>query len=208
MRVAGQKHPAGEFEQALKGIQLLRATSIGVVAGISAAAIMNQFQALVSTLSQNEDSGSDEGEKGKPTTVKTADMISEAVLSEPVPEKMQSIAGAAVHYGFGAFLGGLYGAIGAAKPGVRTGFGTAYGAAAALVADEAMVPALGLSPPPQETPASTHAFGMISHLVFGIALEGSRRIIEALISPKDEKSHADNSDENSEPRSSREGASA
>lgn len=207
MRVAGRSHPASDLEHVLKGSGFIRATLVGVAAGISAAFIMEQFQTIVGSLSKNEDAGSDEGEESKPTTVKTADMVSEAMSGKPIPDEMQSVAGAAVHYGFGAFLGGLYGAIGAVKPGVTGGFGTAYGAAAALLADEAMVPALGLSPPPQETPASVHAYGMISHFVFGAALEGSRRIIETLVSPR-ENGHAEEADEKARRWSARGGASA
>ncbi len=209
MRVAGQRHPAGDFEQALNGIDLLRATLVGITAGVSAAFLMNQFQALVSSFQKDEDSGSDGGEESKPSTVKAADAVSEKVSGEPVPRKMQRVAGAAVHYGFGAFLGGLYGAIGTARPRVRTGFGTAYAASVALVADEAMVPALGLSPPPQESPASTHAYSLISHLVFGIALEGSRRILEgALVSSIPRRGDADQAGKNAIWLISREGVSA
>lgn len=105
-------------------------------------------------------------------------------------------------------MGGLYGAIGAVKPGATAGFRTAYGTAAALVADKAMVPTMGRSPPPQGIPASSHAYGIISHLVFGIALEGRRRIIEALVSPMDEKGHADEGDEDAKPWINREGVVA
>lgn len=209
MRVAGQRHPAGDFEQALNGIELARATLVGAAAGLSAAFIMNQFQALVSSLPEDDDTGSEEGEESKPSTVRAADAVSQTVSGEPVPPRMQGAAGAVVHYGFGAFLGGLYGALATARPRVRTGFGTAYAASVALVADEAMVPALGLSPPPQDTPASTHAYGMISHLVFGIALEGSRRILDAaLLSSIGRKGDADQPGKHSKSQSTREGVPA
>lgn len=181
MSFPARRAPSGDRETHITSTELVRSTVVGVAAGLSAAWIMNQFQAVVGAISDDDDSGSDGGEESKPSTVKTADMVTEAITGEPVPKQMQSAAGAAVHYGFGAFLGGLYGALGAFMPGVRSGFGTAYGAGAALVADEAMVPALGLSPPPQETPASLHAYGIISHLVFGAALEGTRRLIESAL---------------------------
>lgn len=157
---------------------LLRSTLVGIGAGLSAAWIMNQFQSLVSRIF--EDGFSDDDER-KDTTVRTADMLSKVASGEPVPEKYQGAAGSAVHYGFWGFLGALYGAAGAFMPGVRSGFGTAYGAGAALVADETMVPALGLAPPPQDVPLRTHAYGITSHLVFGAAMEGARRLIEQAI---------------------------
>ncbi len=161
--------------------QLLRSAVIGIAAGLSASWIINRFQAAVSAASSAE-GGSKDSDEEKPTTVKAADMLSETVAGEPVPEPYEEPAGSAVHYGFGAFLGGLYGVLDELLPGVRAGYGTAYGAGVALVADEALVPAAGLTPPPQDLPAKTHAYGLVSHLVFGAALEGTRRLIEQAIS--------------------------
>lgn len=172
--------PGAEIAAAIGGRQLLRSTVIGVTAGLSAAWIMDRFQAVVGAASGDDGGG---GGEEKPTTVKAAEMLSETVAGEPVPERYDKPAGPAVHYGFGAFLGGLYGAWGAVMPSVRSGFGTAYGAGVALVADEALVPAAGLTPPPQDVPAKTHAYGLVSHLVFGVALEGSRRVFERAIPP-------------------------
>lgn len=161
----------------MKRQRLLRSTLIGIAAGLSASWIMNRFQAVA--IAQ-----SDAGEQDEPATVKAAGLLSETVTGEPIPEPYKEPAGSAVHYGFGAFVGGVYGALGEFLPGVRAGFGTAYGAGVAVVADEALVPALGLAPPAQDVPVETHAYGVVSHLVFGAALEGSRRLIEGATSPQ------------------------
>jgi uncharacterized membrane protein YagU involved in acid resistance len=157
--------------------RLLRSTVIGIAAGLAASWIMDRFQAAISAASP------DDGDEDKPATVKTADAVSNTVADKPVPGEYEAEAGSAVHYGFGAFLGGLYGALGETLPRVRAGFGTAYGAAVAIVADEMLVPTAGLAPPPQDVPMQTHAYGLASHLVFGLALEGSRRLIETAIVP-------------------------
>ena len=67
--------------------------------------------------------------------------MSRKTTGEPVPEPQKDTAGEAVHYGFGALLGGLYGAAGSVAPRVRTGFGTIFGTAVWAVADEIAVPA-------------------------------------------------------------------
>lgn len=170
-------HQASESAPRVEVQKLLRGAAVGVAAGLSASWIMDRFQAALSAATSDE-GGSDDSSEEKPTTVKAADMLSETVTGEPVPEPYEEPAGSAVHYGFGAFLGGLYGVLGELLPGVRAGFGTAYGAGVAIVADEALVPAAGLTPPPQDVPVSTHAYGLVSHLVFGAALEGTRRLIE------------------------------
>jgi uncharacterized membrane protein YagU involved in acid resistance len=120
--------------------------------------------------------GADRDEE-EPNTVKAADAVAEATVGEPVPEEYREPTGTAVHYGFGAFLGALYGAAVELRPETKAGFGTAYGAAVSLIADEGALPALGLAPPPQEVAAEPHIRGFVSHLVFGAALEGTRRLL-------------------------------
>lgn len=168
-----------KFEMDRRG--LVQSVVIGAAAGLVAAWVMNRFQAGLSSLSQDKESDSGSDEKSEPTTVKSADILSQMATDEPVPDQHREIAGEAVHYGFGAFLGALYGGLCVIAPATRTGFGTAYGAAVVLAGDEALVPAMGLSPPPQKVPASSHAYAIISHVVFGAALEGSMRAIESAL---------------------------
>ena len=96
-----------------------------------------------------------------------------------MPGSYREQAGTFVHYGFGAFLGAVYGAAVEVRPAVRAGFGTAYGAAVSLIADEMAMPAVGFSPPAPEVAASTHLRGFVSHLVFGASLEAVRRLLVA-----------------------------
>jgi len=60
-------------------------------------------------------------------------------------------------------------------------WGSAYGVGNALLFDEAAVPAAGLGQVPWDTPASTHLYTLASHLVFGTAAEGMRRLVRAAI---------------------------
>lgn len=142
---------------------------VGAVSGVFASLAMNQFQALLSSL--QPDSGGGGG--GEPSTVKAAERLS----GREIPDDRKGQAGNAVHYGFGAALGAAYGAAAEVEPRVAAGFGLPFGGAVGLVADEALVPALGLSGPPQDSPPSTHAYSLASHLVFGAALEAARRVL-------------------------------
>lgn len=174
-----------KFVSGIDGRRLLRSSAIGIAAGLSASWIMERFQAAASSTS-----GSARDKEAEPATVKAADAVTRTATGKPIPNQYKAPAGSAVHYGFGAVLGGLYGALGEFLPAIRAGFGTAYGAGVAVVADEALVPTLGLAPEPQDVPAQTHAYGIVSHLLFGAALEGSRRLLEEAVAlqaePKDE----------------------
>jgi putative membrane protein len=143
----------------------------GIAAGLVASAAMAAFQAQAEKLLPENDSDAD------PATVKAADKASEAIIDAPVPEPYREQAGQAVHYVTGAVLGGIYGLITEYKPEASAGFGSAYGIATSALLDEAAVPAAGLAPAPDETPAATHAYGAASHLVYGMVLEGVRWLI-------------------------------
>ena len=143
----------------------------GVAAGLVASAAMAAFQDQASKLLP--DDGSDE----EPATVKAADVASEAVIGDPVPEPFREQAGQMVHYVVGAVLGGIYGVLAEYRPEASTGFGGAYGIATSALLDEIAVPAAGLAPPADEVPVATHAYGAASHLVYGVVLEGVRWLI-------------------------------
>ena len=149
----------------------LRAAGGGLAAGLIAGAVMNGFQALWSAASGSE--SSDE----EPTTTKFADKLARAATGEPLAEPLRKPADPAVHYALSALLGAAYGLVAETSHFARAGFGTGFGAATLLALDEAAVPALGLSPPPTETPLPTHGYALAAHLVFGIALEASRRAL-------------------------------
>ncbi|MET0309398.1 MAG: DUF1440 domain-containing protein [Sphingomonas sp.] len=142
---------------------------VGVAAGLVASAAMAAFQEQASALLPDDD--------GDPATVKAADIASEAVTGDPVPEPYREQAGTAVHYIVGGVLGAIYGVLTEYRPEASAGFGSAYGIATSALLDEAAVPAAGLAAAPDEIPLATHAYGAASHLVYGVVLEGVRWLI-------------------------------
>ena len=167
----------------------------GLVGGLVASWTMNQFQEAWSKAaegfekphgaqsmqtSEGEQPGRGSGqdkENQDDATVKAARAISEGIFGHELKEHEKKAAGAAVHYAFGTVTGGLYGAVAEFSPEVTVGAGLPFGAAFWLVADETMVPLLGLSKPPTEYPVSTHVYALASHLVFGLTAEIVRRAV-------------------------------
>jgi len=143
----------------------------GVAAGLVAAAAMAAFQSQAGKLLPEDDSGED------PSTVQAADVVSKAVTGHKVPEAAREASGQMVHFVVGAVMGGIYGVLTEYRPEASAGFGSAYGIATSTLLDEAAVPALDLGPAPDEAPVESHIYGVASHLVFGIVLEGVRRLI-------------------------------
>lgn len=154
-----------------------------MIGGLVASAVMEQFQALWSFVSERlQDSDSEKSEQpAKPTTVKAADAISERVVGRKVRKKHQKLAGEAVHYAMGGASGAAYGILAEVLPAVKAADGAAFGAVVWLAADEATLPALGLTKTPDKIPASTHVYALASHLVYGVVTEAVRRCVRPVL---------------------------
>jgi hypothetical protein len=145
----------------------------GAVGGLAASWLMTRFQLLLSgALGQSEPhEGQDED-----ATVKTAQKISSRVLHRKLSAEKKKIAGPLVHYAYGTSIGALYGGLAQKRETTTSGFGSAYGTAVWALGDEIAVPALGLGRKPWETPTSQHLQALAAHVVYGVALEGVRRL--------------------------------
>jgi putative membrane protein len=177
----------------------LKGILAGALAGLVGGLVMNQFQNLWSKLSEDETRSEHahpprqhvaphnlEGEKQsqkeeEPATVKAADAISRELFDHRLTKSERRVAGPVMHYAFAANTGMIYGALAELTPLATTGFGMPFGAAVWAVADEAVVPALGLSKPPTEYPLSNHLYSLASHLVYGASTEAARRLTRRLL---------------------------
>jgi len=170
----------------------------GVVGGLAAAAVMNQFQALWSRQAGGEarSHGAQSLQQGSPrqgiglelraegkdertddATERLANAISVKAFGRELTGREKDAAGTAFHYAMGATSGALYGAVAELAPTATAGGGLPFGVAVWLVADEGLVPAAGLSKSPTEYPLSIHAYSFASHLVFGLTAEVVRRAV-------------------------------
>lgn len=144
----------------------------GLVAGVVASLVMDRFQALT------QPSSADEGE---PATQQAADAVARDATGEPLSDDAKPIGGQAVHYGLGAALGLSYGIAAEFAPRVTTGLGTIYATGVWALLDEAAVPAVGLGDPPWKSQPAVQAYGLVSHLVFGVSAELTRRLARAAL---------------------------
>lgn len=145
---------------------------VGAASGIVAGLAMTQAHTLMSKLSRSGSSSSG----GDPATVKAA----EAAVG-PLPEEEKERAGEIAHHAMAGITGAVYGMTKGIVPFVSLGRGLFYGAAVWLVADELVVPALGLSGPPWKSPMKTHVRGLVAHLVYGAALDACMRLARPVL---------------------------
>ncbi|HEV7904078.1 MAG TPA: DUF1440 domain-containing protein [Pyrinomonadaceae bacterium] len=179
-------------------VNLWKGLAAGVVGGLVASVVMNQFQAVWSKLAEGEErshgaqslqqgtpqqgvgrelqaEGKDEAEDDAPERL--ANAISVGVLDRELTDSEKDAAGTIFHYAMGTTSGALYGAVAEFVPGVKAGAGLPFGAAVWLAVDEGLVPAAGLSKSPAEYPLSIHAYALASHLVYGLTTELVRRAV-------------------------------
>ena len=196
-RRQGRKSKRGEDEgDVLKGL------AAGIVGGLVASAVMNQFQALLSRLAEGEERshGAQSLQQGSPqkgvgrelqaegkdeeeddATERLANAISVKVSGRELTEREKETAGTALHYAMGTTSGALYGALAEVIPQVKSGAGMPFGVAVWLTADEGILPAAGLSKSPAEYPLSVHAYAFASHLVYGLTTELVRRAVRGAL---------------------------
>lgn len=152
----------------------------GAVAGLAATWAMTQFQVGWSKLKEkrrqppDEESQNDQGQ-AEDATMKTAAAIARNIFGKDLTVEQKRKLGPIVHYGFGAVMGAIYGGMKEEFDNTSIGWGTAFGSALFLGADEAAIPLLGLGGSPTKSPLSTHLYAWSSHLVYGATLESVRR---------------------------------
>lgn len=176
-----------------------RGLAAGLVGGLVASWVMNGFQKMWSRNTEGiekphgaqslKPSGGHEAvdeirraphadsEAQEDATEKIASAISEGVFHHQLTKDEKIVAGAAVHYAYGAAMGAFYGVAAELVPQVSAGAGLPFGAVFWIAADEVAVPLLGLADEPTEYPLSTHAYALCSHLVYGLTAEAVRRTL-------------------------------
>lgn len=86
-----------------------------------------------------------------------------------------------IHYSFGAAFGSVYGALAEASPRATAAAGTAAGAGLYLASHGSTLPLLRIQEPPWRLPRAAVVWELTSHLVFGAALELSRRGVRRVL---------------------------
>ena len=147
----------------------------GLAAGLVGAFAMTEFQAALARGKITS------GVKGRPATEKAANRLSKLATGRHIGRTRRSAAGEAVHYAVGSLVGGLYGLAAERLPQVTAGRGAAFGAVAATVVDETLVPATGLGDPFWKAPARSHPYSYASHLVFGTSTEATRKALRGFL---------------------------
>jgi len=177
----------------MAGKRLWKGLVAGGAAGLAGTIAMTQFQNLWShaskKLKDESSTGGNSGTRSGDSESEDATMKAVGKLAELARHKLskeeKKKASPIIHYAFGTGMGSIYGALveygsrDMRKHDILSGIG--FGTALFAGADEIVVPALGLSKNPNESPLSSHLYALASHIVYGITAGTVRKAIRAAL---------------------------
>ncbi len=149
-----------------------RGAVAGMIGGLVGSCAMMMYMDAVSKAV-----GGEKPTQGDNVTAKVADLAMRRVTGQEPSEHAKQTGGTVVHYGFGTIVGAVYGVAAEYLPWASAGFGTLYGTASFLVADEFLLPRLNLAHWPQDESALDQLGHLGAHLVYGVATDVVRRAL-------------------------------
>ena len=163
----------------------------GAIGGLAGTWAMNHFQRWwsrtvhgaepVSAAGRHDARDWQELAEGQNSNEIAAQTVAAHTLGRPLDRGELKVGAAAVHFAFGAAMGGLYGAFWEFSPSTREMGGAAFGTAVWAAADEIAMPVLGLSGPTTDHPPARHVHAFAAHIVYGVTTEIVRRGVRALL---------------------------
>jgi hypothetical protein len=154
--------------------------ALGAVAGAAATWVMGR---ATSALYENENSVArqreDDARAGRQAYNVAAEKTAR-VFGRNLTPRESDVFGNVIHWGLGAGMGALYGALRPRVPSARAGIGTLFGTAFWLAIDEAANTVLGLTPRPKDFPWQAHARGFAGHLVYGLVADAALQAMDRI----------------------------
>jgi putative membrane protein len=109
------------------------------------------------------------------------ELAAERVAGHPLDNGAKMIAAEGIHWGFGAAVGAVYGALAEYYPAATAKEGASFGMALEALTHETALPALGLSAEPEDETLRERASEITSHVVYGVATETVRGFVRKLL---------------------------
>ncbi len=152
---------------------IIKGAMAGLVGTLAITVAMNHRSELMQLLglsssqpAQKPQPPGGEPQVGQSPTEKLADKISAGILEQPLEPGTLRVAGQAIHWGYGAMWGVLYGILESSFHLPTIVHGAIFGSAVGLVSATAL-PAMGLSGSAKEKPITLNTTQMVNHLIFG-----------------------------------------
>jgi putative membrane protein len=99
----------------------------------------------------------------------------------PLTEKEEEVSVRAIHWSFGALVGGVYGAVAEYQPAVTNRLGANFGLTLCGMTHASTLPLMGLTEKPEDQPMREHASELITHAIYGVTTELVRRVARTIL---------------------------
>ncbi len=86
-----------------------------------------------------------------------------------------------IHWGFGALVGGVYGALAEYAPVVTGRLGVNFGLTLCGITHASALPMMGLTEKPEDQPPREHASELVTHAIYGVTTEVVRRATRKML---------------------------
>ncbi len=96
--------------------------------------------------------------------------------ASPLSEGTEEASVRAIHWGFGALAGGVYGALAEYQPVVTGRLGANFGLTLCGITHVSALPMMGLTETPENQPAREHVSELVTHAIYGVTTEIVRRL--------------------------------
>ncbi len=170
---------------------------VGVVSGLAGSWLMLRFiegpgSRMLEEMKTDEDRAGDAREaewlradgQAEPdsVTMQAADVLASKLSGgQHLTHEERAKYGTVVHYAFGGLMGAVYGATAEFWELPTVGLGSVFGTALWLGTDLWSVPAVGFAKWPSEEPGAAHLTHWMAHLVYGMGMEGTRRLLRSRV---------------------------
>jgi putative membrane protein len=101
--------------------------------------------------------------------------------AQPLSEEEEEVSVRAIHWGFGALVGGVYGALAEYQPKVTGRLGADFGLVLCGLTHVSALPLMGLTESPENQPVREHASELVTHAIYGVVTEVVRRGVRKVI---------------------------
>lgn len=104
-------------------------------------------------------------------------VLAEQVAWRNLDHENRKLAMHAIHWGFGALAGAVYGALVEFEPSLGAWRGAAFGITLNRITHESLLPKMGLSAPTQQQSTQERISEWVTHAAYGAATDAVRRIV-------------------------------
>lgn len=160
---------------------VLRDALAGLAGGLAGGAVQSHLVPRLLPVAPSPPEG--RGEEHETADMRAARLFWQDLLGRQIPEHREAFAASLAHYALAGGIGAVYGVLAGRIDGASAGRGAALGVASWALGDELASPLLGLAEAPQRYPPSTHVYGLVSNVEYGMTTEAVRRVLASPSTP-------------------------